>query len=543
MDLQTAQRLYEFRKANGFSQEELAEKIGVSRQAISKWERSESSPDTDNLIALARLYGITIDELINGSDAPKKTDAPAPEQAEAQETAEAAAPAEDKVDISLKNGINVDAANGDSVHIGLDGIKVNTANQGEINNEVINNAKKSNSLFNAIVGCGGFLLFMLTGFLCSGGWAYSWLFLLMIPVIITAVEANRAKNPSIFCYPLLMVVLYCGLGLTAHIWHPTWIFFITIPIYYIICDAYRKSKAPAQPAAQSANGTYFTPNAQGGVPVQEQGNKTARVILGIVLGLMIAAVIAVFGIIACYGIFSADLSSAVDDKNYSVGAGEVAADGIEGIEINWINGNVNIEYYDGNTISFSETEQSNSDYQLRYKVDNLNELEIEYCRDSIGRLNDFKLDRLSKDLTVYIPQGKELRELEINNVAAEVKINGVAIKELEIDSVSGNVNAAGSYGEVSIDSVSGNANISADGKLNKFSADSVSADVILNLPADTTGFKISCDSVSSKVDTGDFTNQSVSKISDGTLVYGDGHIIIGLDTVSGDFAIKALQVQ
>ena len=73
MNIETAKRLFEYRKANGFSQEELAEKIGVSRQAISKWERSESSPDTDNLIALANLYGITIDELLNGTEQPKKT--------------------------------------------------------------------------------------------------------------------------------------------------------------------------------------------------------------------------------------------------------------------------------------------------------------------------------------------------------------------------------------------------------------------------------------------------------------------------------------
>lgn len=72
MNIETAKRLFEYRKANGFSQEELAEKIGVSRQAISKWERSESSPDTDNLIALANLYGITIDELLNGTEQPKK---------------------------------------------------------------------------------------------------------------------------------------------------------------------------------------------------------------------------------------------------------------------------------------------------------------------------------------------------------------------------------------------------------------------------------------------------------------------------------------
>ena len=64
MDIKTANRLYELRKQHGYSQDELAEMLNVSRQAVSKWERSESSPDTDNLIALARLYGVSLDELL-----------------------------------------------------------------------------------------------------------------------------------------------------------------------------------------------------------------------------------------------------------------------------------------------------------------------------------------------------------------------------------------------------------------------------------------------------------------------------------------------
>ena len=72
MNIETAKRLYEYRKAHGYSQEELAAKIGVSRQAISKWERSESSPDTDNLIALAQLYGVSLDTLLMGEEEPHK---------------------------------------------------------------------------------------------------------------------------------------------------------------------------------------------------------------------------------------------------------------------------------------------------------------------------------------------------------------------------------------------------------------------------------------------------------------------------------------
>ena len=61
MNVEIAQRLAELRRAKGYSQESLAHELGLSRQAISKWERAESSPDTDNLIALARLYDMSLD--------------------------------------------------------------------------------------------------------------------------------------------------------------------------------------------------------------------------------------------------------------------------------------------------------------------------------------------------------------------------------------------------------------------------------------------------------------------------------------------------
>jgi transcriptional regulator with XRE-family HTH domain len=67
MNVQIAERLAQLRRQNGYSQEELAAKLGLSRQAISKWERAESSPDTDNLIALAQLYDMSLDELLKGA--------------------------------------------------------------------------------------------------------------------------------------------------------------------------------------------------------------------------------------------------------------------------------------------------------------------------------------------------------------------------------------------------------------------------------------------------------------------------------------------
>ena len=52
MNIETANRLVQLRKENGYSQEMLADKLGISRQAVSKWERAEASPDTDNLCLL-----------------------------------------------------------------------------------------------------------------------------------------------------------------------------------------------------------------------------------------------------------------------------------------------------------------------------------------------------------------------------------------------------------------------------------------------------------------------------------------------------------
>lgn len=68
MNVEIANKLVNLRKSSGLSQEALAEKIGVSRQAVSIWERAESSPDTDNLIALSKLYNVSLDEMLSTYD-------------------------------------------------------------------------------------------------------------------------------------------------------------------------------------------------------------------------------------------------------------------------------------------------------------------------------------------------------------------------------------------------------------------------------------------------------------------------------------------
>lgn len=59
-------KLYELRKQRGLSQEELANKLNVSRQTISKWELGESTPEMEKLTVLSDYFNISLDELILG---------------------------------------------------------------------------------------------------------------------------------------------------------------------------------------------------------------------------------------------------------------------------------------------------------------------------------------------------------------------------------------------------------------------------------------------------------------------------------------------
>lgn len=70
------EKLQRLRKARSWTQEELAEKVGVSRQSLSKWESDGALPDTANIIVLADLFGVTTDYLLRDA-APADASAPA----------------------------------------------------------------------------------------------------------------------------------------------------------------------------------------------------------------------------------------------------------------------------------------------------------------------------------------------------------------------------------------------------------------------------------------------------------------------------------
>jgi transcriptional regulator with XRE-family HTH domain len=279
MTLETANRLYQLRKKHNLSQEELAEKLGVSRQAVSKWERSEASPDTDNLIALAKIYDLSLDELIYGGKEEKKEE----KKEETKENTSAEGDesvyididdGEDKVKIGPE-GILVEEKNGNTVKININGkimekvIKKIEDNIDEHDDEDDDDddddelyetvyftegdikgtdkklhlkIKKTNKFWLEVpypIICA--LAYLIFGFydIC-GGFALSWVIFITIPVYYTLVEAIYKRSFAYFSYPVFCVVVYLVCGLYFHNWHPSWLIFVTVPVYYPIADALDK---------------------------------------------------------------------------------------------------------------------------------------------------------------------------------------------------------------------------------------------------------------------------------------------------------------
>ena len=68
-----ADRIQSLRKTKGMSQEELADAVGVSRQAVSKWESEQATPDLDKVVIMSDIFEVTTDYLLKGIE-PVKTD-------------------------------------------------------------------------------------------------------------------------------------------------------------------------------------------------------------------------------------------------------------------------------------------------------------------------------------------------------------------------------------------------------------------------------------------------------------------------------------
>ena len=201
MNIKLADRLVALRKENGYSQEVLAEKLGLSRQSISKWERAEASPDTDNLIALAQVYNMTLDELLgNGESAPKK---------------------ETKV-------------------------KEKTP----MTNSQIKGKKLMKIM--PIISIAIVVVYVLVGF-AAKIWHPTWMMFLLIPLLLTvAISLLAGKTKRITALmltssvSLLAVIVYLFAGLVFQMWAVAWIVFLAIPVYAYAAFLFTKGKAKTE---------------------------------------------------------------------------------------------------------------------------------------------------------------------------------------------------------------------------------------------------------------------------------------------------------
>lgn len=288
-------------------------------------------------------------------------------------------------------------------------------------------------------------------------------------------------------------------------------------------------------------------------------NAIARIIIWSLVAVLLTSLLVVGISSSPSSFFTGDWSFGiigVTYKNsalYNVGGGTVT-DEFHSIKVNWTNGKINIESYDGEDTVISETEVAEKENKLRWRVED-GVLKIQQMAAGIR----FGLKKTpKKTLTVKIPSSaaEKLKSVNTDSVSAEVNIIGVAASgkieidtvsgsaelkniktaRLDIDTVSGEVNAEGEISELESDSVSGDITVSSAVPLEKLDCDSTSGNIRLTIPKDS-GFTLKADTVSGDISCG-LPTVSESK---NRRVCGDGSADFETDTVSGDLIITSAE--
>ncbi len=252
MNIEIANRLVNLRKNNGLSQEALAEKLGISRQAVSKWERAEASPDTDNLILLAKIYKISLDELLLIEDTPTTTD-----ESSSNDSPTTEQPSEKECSHKF-NGIHLIGNDGE-LHIGQNGIYATDFAKQEkmhikdtshitINGQDYTFQEAHEKWGHKYHHAAKFPIVLIAVFFyISIGvlyniWHPTWLVFLLIPLSHGITSAIQHKNWKLLPYPVLVTAIYLSLGFLYKLWHPAWVLFLTIPLYYSLINYFRPKK-------------------------------------------------------------------------------------------------------------------------------------------------------------------------------------------------------------------------------------------------------------------------------------------------------------
>ncbi len=271
MNIEIANRLVNMRKSHNLSQEALAEKLGISRQAVSKWERAEASPDTDNLILLARLYGVSLDDLLQTEDEIPRVNPSndgfdntrndnmsntyssntySSDEYTEQYTygEETSSDDSDYVHVGFR-GIHVKGKDGE-VHVGWDGIHVDDKGNGDkvhIDKKgvYVNGEKYDKEYFAHHAHFPIALIVVIAYFVIGclwGAWHPGWLLFLVIPIWHSLVEAIVKKDAHRFAYPVLATLIFLCLGIFGFLWHPGWVIFLTVPLYYSLVAYFQGMK-------------------------------------------------------------------------------------------------------------------------------------------------------------------------------------------------------------------------------------------------------------------------------------------------------------
>ena len=241
MTIEIADRLIKLRKKYGYSQEELADKLGLSRQAVSKWERAEASPDTDNLICLAKIYGVSLDELL-ATDEDVDTIVEEQVKDKEEEKKESETNIDDRVVINDK-GVFLKSKDGSSVTIDNKGIHCVKADGTVVD-------KKQDPVM-AIIGAFEGLLFTLAtvAYILLGSllgmWHNAWVVFFIPEILASLARAIRKKNAQHFnmAFVSLFVFFFVCMvipGLDTNLWHPMWVVFLAIPVYHTSVEAINK---------------------------------------------------------------------------------------------------------------------------------------------------------------------------------------------------------------------------------------------------------------------------------------------------------------
>ena len=235
MTIEIADRLIKLRKKNGYSQEELADKLGLSRQAVSKWERAEASPDTDNLICLAKLYGVSLDELLTTDE---DIETIVKEQVKDESK-------EEKKDSS----ITLQDDDGSRVIIKNDHIECL-----DKDGHIVKRKPKDKFLLWLDVADGILSGLALVTYIFLGAflgmWASGWIFFFVPEIICSIIRAVHKKNAnnvnaafiSIFIFFFVCLFLPSVVpGVSTSLWHPMWAIFFFIPVYHGVVGSINKA--------------------------------------------------------------------------------------------------------------------------------------------------------------------------------------------------------------------------------------------------------------------------------------------------------------